>query len=193
MTSGRPTSSAHMRVGSVSNRGSSTRTGVEHRQSRGPLCRERGPLPHRHPTLKSEAPHLGDPFPTVRARNPHGGTPQLSVGCASVCAGAGVTAAHRSASRKAAAARYWWLLARSSQRPSAGLYRQQKAPGRKMASPMYGAKGSIFEGVRRVAAGQVGSIPDLARKTRSCLTPDTLRVNRNPTRPWWGLATLNRR
>ena len=45
VTSGRPTSSAHMRVGSVSNRGSSTRIGVRHRQSRGPLCRERGPLP----------------------------------------------------------------------------------------------------------------------------------------------------
>jgi hypothetical protein len=34
-----------MRVGSVSNRGSSTPAGFEHRQSRGPLYRERGSLP----------------------------------------------------------------------------------------------------------------------------------------------------
>jgi hypothetical protein len=52
-----------MRVGSVSNRGSSTPTGFEHRQSREPLCRDRGPLPRRHPTLRSEAPLIrGDVF-----------------------------------------------------------------------------------------------------------------------------------
>jgi hypothetical protein len=42
-TWGRPTSSAHMRAGSVSNTGSSTRTGVEHRQSRGPRAANADP------------------------------------------------------------------------------------------------------------------------------------------------------
>ena len=41
-----------MRIGSVSNRGSSTLAGVEHRQR----CRAPAPRPGPHSTLKSEAP-----------------------------------------------------------------------------------------------------------------------------------------
>ena len=46
---------AHMRVGSVSNRGSATLAGVEHRQR----CRAPVPRTGPHSTLRSEAPRIG--------------------------------------------------------------------------------------------------------------------------------------
>lgn len=53
--SGRPTSSAHMRVGSVSNRGSSTLAGLEHRQRcRAPVPRP-GPTPPSNPKRPYES------------------------------------------------------------------------------------------------------------------------------------------
>ena len=55
LTSGRPTSSSHMRVGSVSNRGSSIRMRKTHPESSSPCPRPGTPaLPH--PTPRSEAP-----------------------------------------------------------------------------------------------------------------------------------------
>jgi hypothetical protein len=57
VTSGRPTSNSHMRVGSVSNRGSSTSAGLEHRQRRrAPVPRPGPPTePSPHPQIRSAA------------------------------------------------------------------------------------------------------------------------------------------
>ena len=56
--SGRPTNSAHMRVASVSNRGSSTSAGLSNRQRRRAPAPRPGPLPQPHPTIRSEAPQF---------------------------------------------------------------------------------------------------------------------------------------
>jgi len=56
-----------MRVGSLSNRGSSTSAGVRHRQRRRAPAPRQGPLPDHHATLKSEAPDSLTLAPSVGA------------------------------------------------------------------------------------------------------------------------------
>src|SRR5215216_5261242 len=55
-TSGRPTSSAHMRVPSVSKQGLPRLDDVRHRDNRRAPVPRPGPLPADHPTIRSEAP-----------------------------------------------------------------------------------------------------------------------------------------
>ena len=54
---GQPDQQSHIRAGSVSNRGSGTRTGLEHRQVAEPLCRRRGPPTKPSPHPQFEVPH----------------------------------------------------------------------------------------------------------------------------------------
>src|SRR5215217_3509089 len=56
-TSGRPTSSAHMRVPSVSKQGLPRLDDVRHRDNRRAPVPRPGPLPADHPTIRSDAPH----------------------------------------------------------------------------------------------------------------------------------------
>src|SRR5215217_2955649 len=58
-TSGRPTSSAHMRVPSVSKQGLPRLDDVRHRDNRRAPVPRPGPLPADHPTIRSEAPFIG--------------------------------------------------------------------------------------------------------------------------------------
>jgi len=61
-TSGKPTSNSHMRVGSVSNRGSANSDDVEHRQIRRAPVSRPGCPPRPHPTVKQKRDEKG---PTV--------------------------------------------------------------------------------------------------------------------------------
>ncbi len=58
-TSGKPTSNSHMRVGSVSNRGSSNSDDLDTVRFTGPLCRARDLPQQAELTPRSEAPVLG--------------------------------------------------------------------------------------------------------------------------------------